>query len=422
MTIATEIPDAAEIQNATEETRLLPESARQMIAERALSPSTEMRVGLELEFHLVDLENPLGRPAWQSVQTLLECLPIMPSGSRATLEPGGQIELSTVPQPDVGAAIAALQSDRETLRSSLKSAGYGAVPLGADPARPVARINPHERYAAMEGHFEALGYPGPGRAMMTATAALQVNVDAGPASGWSTRLAHIRAMVPMLIAASSTSPYLGGRSSGWHSMRQETWHGIDPGRSDPMSDGEPTAAWADYALMAPLMLVETDGHLVPVTRRITFDEWLSNPATIGRPATRADLEYHLTTLFPPVRPRGYVEIRCIDALPDRWWPAMATLAVTLIDDPLAAEEAAAICEPVGHEWEAASRRGSASPAIREAVIACADLAARRCPTALRQDVESFAELVADGRSLSGDVRERIERCGPLQVLTEEAHA
>ena len=416
MTIATATP------HPTEKIRLLPDSARQIIAERALVPGTEMRVGLELEFHLVDLEHPLRRPPWATVRDLLEHLPVMPGGSRATLEPGGQIELSTAPQQDVAAAIAALQSDRETLRSSLKNAGFGAAPLGADPARPVARINPHERYAAMESHFEALGYPGPGRAMMTATAALQVNVDAGPASGWSTRLAHIRALVPMLIAASSTSPYLGGRSSGWHSMRQETWHGIDPGRSDPISRGEPTEAWADYALNAPLMLVEMDGHLVPVTQRITFDDWLSDPATIGRPAVHADLDYHLTTLFPPVRPRGYVEIRCIDALPDRWWPAMATLAVTLIDDPLAADEAAAICEPVAHEWEAASRGGTASPSMRNAVIACADLAARRCPTSLRADVESFAELVAGGHSLSGDVRKRIERRGPLQVLTEEAHA
>ena len=47
----------------------------------------------------------------------------------------------------------------------------------------------------------------------------------------------------------------------------------------------------------------------------------------------ADLDYHLTTLFPPVRPRGYVEIRCLDALPDRWWPALAALTATLVDDP-----------------------------------------------------------------------------------------
>ena len=48
----------------------------------------------------------------------------------------------------------------------------------------------------------------------------------------------------MLVAVSSTSPYLGGESSGWHSMRQGTWQGIDHGRSDPLPRGEPTEAWA----------------------------------------------------------------------------------------------------------------------------------------------------------------------------------
>lgn len=407
---------------ATQAPQLFVDAARQIVAEGALVPSAQRRVGLELEFHLVDLARPGVRPDWASLQGLLADLPAMPSGSRTTLEPGGQIELSTTPQPDLVAAVVALRADRIALREHLLGSGYGAAPLGADPARPVARINPHQRYVAMEQHFEALGYPGPGRAMMTATAALQINLDAGPSAGWSARLAHIRAMVPMLIAASSTSPYLGGRSSGWHSMRQETWHGIDPGRSDPMPGGEPTEAWADYALAAPVLLVESRGQLLPVRQRITFREWLMDPTVIGRPATRVDLDYHLTTLFPPVRPRGYIEIRCVDALPDRWWPAMAALAVTLIDDPSAADEAAAICEPVGHEWEAASRQGSASPAIRDAVIACADVAARRCPSGLREEVEALAELVADGRTLSGVIRERIERSGPLQVLTEEAHA
>ncbi len=397
-------------------------SARQIIAEGALRPSGEHRVGLELEFHLVDLAHPDRRPGWDAVQSLLAGLPLMPAGSSITLEPGGQIELSTTPHPDLVAAVTALRTDREALRQSLNPAGYGAAPLGTDPARPVRRTNPHQRYVAMEQHFEALGYPGPGRAMMSATAALQINLDAGPATGWSDRLAHIRALVPMLVAASATSPYLGGRSSGWHSMRQETWHGIDPGRSDPISSGDPTEAWADYALHAPVLLVAEGDLLVPVTERVPFGAWLRHPALLGRTATRADLDYHLTTLFPPVRPRGYVEIRCIDALPDRWWPAVAALAVTLIDDPVAADAAAELCEPVAGEWESAARLGPEHPALRVAVTACAELAARRCPPSLRTDLESFAELVSDGLTLSRQLRDRIERYGASHVLEEEAHA
>ena len=117
----------------------------------------------------------------------------------------------------------------------------------------------------MEQHFDALGCAGAGKEMMTATAALQVNLDAGPAAGWSDRLSLIRTLVPMLVAVSSTSPYLGGHTSGWHSMRQGTWQGIDHGRSDPVPEGEPTEAWATYALNAPVMLVDSGGQLRPVT-------------------------------------------------------------------------------------------------------------------------------------------------------------
>ncbi len=231
------------------------------------------------------------------------------------------------------AAVAALRADEEVLRARLRESGFGAVALGTDPARPVTRINPGARYHAMEAHFDALGCAGAGKEMMSGTAALQVNLDAGPASGWGERLNLIRSLVPMLVAVSSTSPYLGGRSSGWHSMRQGTWQGIDHARSDPMPGGEPTDAWAGYALDAPVMLVDSGGQLRPVTSRVSFADWLRGSAPFGRRPSMTDLDYHLTTLFPPVRPRGYVEIRCVDALPGRWWPALAALVATLVDDP-----------------------------------------------------------------------------------------
>lgn len=392
------------------------------IAAAALAPGTERRVGLELELHLVDLSRPERRPTWPDVLALTAALPPMPAGSSVTWEPGAQVELSTVCHDDVVSAVAALATDREALQIALAAHGYGAAPLGADPARSVQRVNPHERYAAMEAHFAALGCAGPGAEMMTATAALQVNLDAGPADGWAARMGLIRSLVPMLVAASATSPYLGGRASGWHSMRQQTWHGIDPGRTDPFSVGEPTVAWALYALDAPVMLARDGDSMRGVTRRITLGEWLAEPALLGGPATRADLDYHLTTLFPPVRPRGYVEIRCVDALPDRWWPALAALVVTLADDPAAADGAAELCQPVAHAWDAAARTGLTDPGLRAAVVGCAELAARHCPGPLRPDVEAFAELVASGRTPSGELRRRTETHGPLHVLTEEAHA
>ena len=398
------------------------EAARRHVAEAALADGTTGRVGLELEMHLVDLAEPGRRPTWEQVQRLASTIGPLPAHSPVTLEPGGQIELSTPPADDVVGAVAALRADREVLRRRLHDAGFGAAPLGTDLARPVARINPGARYQAMETHFDAVGCAGAGQAMMTATAALQVNVDAGPESGWQSRLALVRTLVPVLLAASSTSPYLAGEASGWHSMRQGTWQGIDRGRSDPVPAGDPSEAWAGYALDAPVMLVSAGGQLRPVTSRVSFADWLRGTAPFGRRPTTADLDYHLTTLFPPVRPRGYVEIRCLDALPDRWWPAMAALVVTLVDDPVAADEAAALCAPVAHGWRTAAEQGLRDPGIRAAATGCVEVAARRAPEGLRAEVEDLAELFLSGRTPSGVLRTRVEQVGPLAVLEEEARA
>lgn len=397
-------------------------AAASYVAARALVPTTTRRVGLELELHLVDLARPGVRPTWAEVTGLIASLPPMPAASTVTVEPGGQVELSTPPHDDVVASVAALALDRDALRTALVERGYGAAALGADPAREPVRTNPHPRYDAMEQHFAARGCAGSGRSMMTATAALQVNLDAGPREGWSARLALLRSMVPMLVAASSASPYLGGRASGWHSMRQETWNGIDHGRSDPITVGEPSVAWALYALDAPVMLVREGDEMSPVTDRVTFGDWLHDPSALGRPARLDDLDYHLTTLFPPVRPRGYLEIRCLDASPDRWWPALAALTVTLADDPVAADRAAELCAPIATSWESAARRGLSDPDVRRAVQGCAEVAATRAPEPLRAQVEAYAELVASGRTPCDELRETARTRGPLHLLEAEARA
>ena len=403
-------------------------TARDHVAQHALTPDSGGRVGLELEYHLVDLADPGRRPSWDRVLEVAAAVGTMPSGSSVTLEPGGQVELSTPPADDVVASVAALRADQTVLRSRLHELGFGAAALGTDPARPTRRINPHPRYDAMEEHFGALGSRASGESMMSSTAALQVNLDAGPPSGWERRVALVRSLTPVLVALSATSPYLAGRSSGWHSMRQGCWNGIDRGRSDPFASGEPTAAWADYALSAPVMLVRepgpphAPGTMLAVTERISFADWLEGRGPVRRTPTTADLDYHLTTLFPPVRPRGYLEIRCIDALPDRWAGAVASLVATLVDDPVASELAQEVCAPVDGAWETAARDGLEDPGLRRAVEACLELAVTHGPAALRPEVEALTELVTGGSSPGQEIRRRVEAVGPLAVLEEEARA
>jgi glutamate--cysteine ligase len=394
------------------------------VAGKALADGPGGRVGLELEFHLVSLADPARRVGWPEVLAAIGDLPAMPSGSAVSVEPGGQVELSTPPAADLVHAVGALRHDEAVLRAELRGLGLGLAALGADPARPAMRVNPAPRYRAMERHFDVVGCSGPARSMMSSTAALQVNLDAGPASGWRQRVRLLQLLVPVLVAASASSPWLAGRTTGSHSMRQAAWRHIDDARTGLVPDGEPTQAWASYALRAPVMLDRLT--MRPVCSRTSFAAWLrgdaADPALATRRPTRADLDYHLTTLFPPVRPRGYLEVRCLDALPGRWWPALAAFTVTLADDPVAADLATELCEPVAGRVADAVRSGPAHSAVGRAVRGCLEIAVRHCPDELRAELGDFAELVGSGRTPSGEIRRRIAERGPAAVLEEEAHA
>ena len=393
----------------------------------ALRPGPVGRVGLELEGHLVDLAGPGRRVTWPRIRAVLDALGPLPGGSRVTLEPGGQVELSGPPLAGVAAAVAALRADRAVLADALARDGLGLALLGTDPLRPPTRVHPGARYAAMEEHFTAAGCHEAGLAMMTSTASLQVNLDAGPPEGWSSRVRLAHQLGPVLIAVSACSPLLSGRPTGWRSTRQRIWGDLDQARCGPLLGGaDPAGEWAAYALSAPVMLVrDDDGGATPVRSGAAFADWLTGEADLGRRPTRADLDYHLTTLFPPVRPRGFLEIRYLDAAPEPWWPALAAVAATLLDDPVAADRAAEASEPVAGAWTRAARDGLADPALRRAATGCLTAAVDAVPEVLRPEVTALAELVVAGRSPGDAVLTAAQRGGPYAALlsaTEQPEA
>jgi len=403
------------------------DAAATYIAASGFADSDVGPVGLELEFHLYDRADVTRRVSWPELTELAESPPTLPARSRFTIEPGGQVELSTPVQADVTAGLAALHSDKAALVKWLAERGFGVAAVGADPVRPAQRVNPASRYVAMEQHFDALGCGPSGRAMMTATAALQLNLEVGPARGWATRVAHIHAVLPMLVAISANSPRLGSRASGWRSMRQQAWLGIDAARSGaflkrpvPSADCE----WARYALAAPVMLVRdhTTGASSAVLRPVAFGDWWAGRADLGRPATVDDLDYHLTTLFPPVRPRGYLEVRPLDAVGDPWLPGLVAIAVTLLDHPDAAAEAAGVCASLGEAWSRAAQFGLADRQIAAAAMSCLAIAACYGPPDLAVDIDRYAELVASGRTPGDLLADRLRRDAVDAIFEEQEDA
>jgi ergothioneine biosynthesis glutamate--cysteine ligase EgtA len=399
------------------------DAARAHIVSAALSPAPIGTVGLELEMHLVDLTDPSQRVTWDRLTAIVADLPQMPKGSAVTLEPGGQVELSTPPMPDASSAVTALADDRRALGDALEGEKLGLVAIGADPARPVQRLSPQSRYVEMERHFTSTGSGEAGRAMMCSTAALQLNLEAGPMTDWSARVSRLHRLGPVLIAISACSPWLAGRSSGWRSMRQQVWGEIDQARCGPLLGGEhPDQEWAAYALAAPLMLVRDPltHDATAMTQRVSFEEWVGGDADLGRSPTFDDLDYHLSTLFPPVRPRGFLELRCLDAVPDRWWPGLVGLAATLCDDTVAADRADEVCAPFDGAWTTAAREGLGHRGIARAAQACVEVAVARAPAELKAGMEAYAELIFAGRTPGDEIKERAEQDGPLSVLESES--
>ncbi len=325
------------------------------------------RVGVELELLTATSDGTGRRPAATELFSLIDGL-ALPKGGRLTVEPGGQIELSSRPQLGAGAAVDATAADLGALRAGLRAAGIRTTAAGLD-SRPYERVVPAPRYEAMERYFDGDG--GAGLAMMCGTASVQVNVDLGEPSAVARRWRLAHAVGPVLVAAFANSPLAGGRPTGARSSRQQLWGALDPSRSAPaLSVLPPADSWARYALAARVMLVRAGPDHFPAVRSdLPFARWMAEGHELGYP-TLDDLDYHLTTLFPPVRPKGWLELRMIDAVPDPWWQVAVAVTAALLDDPEASARAERACRPVAGCWAQAAAHGLGHPGLATAADAC----------------------------------------------------
>jgi glutamate--cysteine ligase len=401
-------------------------SAALNIGESCLADGPVGRVGLEVEAHCFDLADPMRRPEWAELKDAIAGVPPLPGGSAITVEPGGAVELSGPPMDEPVAAIAAMIADRAVLRSTFAQAGLGLVLLGADPLRPAKRVNPGDRYKAMEEFFIASQTGVAGAAMMTSTASVQINLDAGPRNGWAARVRLAHALGPTMIAIAANSPMLAGEFTGWASTRQRVWSQLDSARCGPIlgvNGDDPAGEWARYAMKAPVMLVHPTPEMdaVPIADWVPFADWADGRVLLGgRRPTQDDLDYHLTTLFPPVRPRRWLEIRYLDSLPEAVWPAVVFTLVTLLDDPVAADIATEATEAVATAWDRAAQIGLGDRRLHEAAIRCVQTAAERAPAELEESMLQLVRSVEKGRCPADDFSDRAVKYGIDTAVTQLA--
>ncbi|MEU6023796.1 ergothioneine biosynthesis glutamate--cysteine ligase EgtA [Micromonospora sp. NPDC048871] len=314
-------------------------------------------------------------------------------GGAVTVEPGGQVEISTPPRASVAALIQATQSDIDQLARLLDTAGLRLGHTGLDPYRPPTPVIDTPRYRAMRRVFDRRGPAG--RTMMYSTAGLQVCLDAGEPGQLRARWALVHAVGPPLLAAFATADRHAGAATGWASARMAAWLGIDPARTTAVwepdrPDRDPVAAWTAYVLAAPLLCVRDGDGDWTAPPGVTFADWLDG--ALSRPPTVDDLDYHVSTLFPPVRPRGYLELRYLDAQPGRDWALPLAVLAALLADPETTDSAFAVAAPVADRWQVAARHGLRDPALASAATELLDLARAGLPrldlpTPLHDDID-----------------------------------
>jgi glutamate--cysteine ligase len=230
--------------------------------------------------------------------------------ARPSFEPGGQLELSPPPRRTVAQLVTEVR--RLIVRSEAIATGRGVrlVHVGTNPYHSCADVplrTPSPRYLAMQDEFDRLGPNG--RRMMRLTAALQINVDLLPGAEGIEQWLVANLAGPALTVAFANSTVIDGRSTALPGARTRIWQGVDMRRTAydgrHLDVGDPVGAYQAFAAAAPRLPIPAAG----------------------------DPSYHLSTLFPPVRPRGgYFEVRYLDAQPlDRIGAAVATVASLLYD-------------------------------------------------------------------------------------------
>jgi glutamate--cysteine ligase len=286
----------------------------------------------------------------------------LPAGSLVTVEPGGQVEISTAPTRSAAGLISAATADAASLVDLLEESGLVLGHQGTDPHRPPRRLLQVPRYAAMQAVFDLIGPQG--SQMMCSTASLQICLDAGESDQCATRWQAVHALGPTLVALFANSPDQAGRHTGWASSRLRATLGTCPPVTlPPEPSDDPAGQWARLAMGAPVICVRGDGLSWAAPPGLTFAEWVAEPVRVGRPPTFDDLDYHLSTLFPPVRPKGYLEVRYLDAQDGSRWVTPFALLSALMARPSTIDLALDVTAASAGRWFEAARDGLADPVI-----------------------------------------------------------
>ncbi len=333
------------------------ETRAQLIEELAsgCKPKAAWRIGTEHEKFpfLTDTLGPVPYHGARSIKALLEGLRDRfgwtgvyegdniialsdPNGlGNVSLEPGGQFELSGAPLASVHETCEEVHEHLSQVREVGDRLGIGFLGLGASPlwSRAETPVMPKGRYGIMAPYMDRVGKYG--RDMMFRTCTVQVNLDFSSEPDMVQKLRVSLALQPIATALFANSPFLDGKPNGFLSFRSEVWRDTDNARAGMLpfvfEQGMSFERYVDYALDVPMYFVMRDGKYIN-TAGESFRLFLEGrlPQLPGEKPVIKDWADHLTTIFPEVRLKKYLEMRGADSGPWRRLCALPALWVGLL--------------------------------------------------------------------------------------------
>ncbi len=326
-----------------------------------MKPKSDWRIGTEHEKFVYDLKTlkPLGyedkpgirqlldgmtRFGWEPVREGENIIGHFLNGASLSLEPGGQFELSGAPLKNIHETCAEVNTHLVQIREVAGEIEAGVLGLGFAPTWTLAEVPvmPKGRYGIMRRYMPKVG--GYGLDMMFRTCTVQVNLDFSDEADMVKKFRVGLALQPVSTALLANSPFREGRPSGFLSYRAQVWTDVDNARAGMLpfvfEDGMGFERYVDYALDVPMYFVYRDGKYHDVAGR-SFRDFLARkiPEVAHIEPALSDWADHLTTIFPEVRLKQYLEMRGADGGQWRRICGMPALWVGLLYDDAALDAA-----------------------------------------------------------------------------------
>jgi glutamate--cysteine ligase len=271
---------------------------------------------------------------WEPVEEDGHIIALKRDKAEIHLEPGGQIELSGEPCLNIHCTHAEFTQHIRELLEIADRLNVVFLGLGMQPFSVLDEIEwvPKKRYRIMAPYMPKVGTLG--HRMMKQTATVQANLDFSEEKDAMEKFRTSMGLCPLLIAAFANSPISDGKLNGFKSFREHIWTATDRARSGMLRFAfNPDVSfhhYMEYALDVPMYFIMRNGSYMDFTG-VTFRQFLTYGHQ-GQRATIEDWQAHLTTLFPEVRIKSYLEVRCVDSQPPELMPAFSALIKGILYD------------------------------------------------------------------------------------------